>query len=309
MVGQDYAWCSSIVYFAQLVFQPLSIYALVVFPVNYWISFCFLGWGSTLMISSAARNFAGIAAFRFILGAFEASIAPSMLVVVAMFWTRREQPLRNNIWYSCNGIATIVGSIMSYGLGHAAEHSKLRPYQLIFLVCGAVAVFLSLPTFVIFPRHPTRARWLNDHDKYVALERIRLNNTGTQSHDFKMSQVRECLLDPKSWGFAAMIFCVSLVSGGIGAFGPLILKGFGLTSFQTILYNMIPGGIQIAANLISAFAVMKGKKKSPVLFVLALIPLAAAAAFKVIKHDTANRHKLLAVYFIVSFAVIIRRRR
>lgn len=51
---------------------------------------------------TAFRNFAGIAVFRFFMGGFEASIAPSMLVVVAMWWTRREQPLRNNIWYSCN---------------------------------------------------------------------------------------------------------------------------------------------------------------------------------------------------------------
>ena len=101
---------------------------------------------------SAMRSFAGIAVFRFIMGAFEASIAPSMLVVVAMWWTRREQPLRNNIWYSCNvcpdmparrpladrsakGLALILGSLISYGLGHAND-SHLKHYQIIFLVCG-----------------------------------------------------------------------------------------------------------------------------------------------------------------------------
>ena len=102
------------------------------------------------------RSFAGIAAFRFIMGAFEASIAPSMLIVVSMWWTRREQPLRNNIWYSMNvstslgqsrrisimlinlvyqGLATILGSLISYGLGHV-NNAHLKPYQVIFLVCG-----------------------------------------------------------------------------------------------------------------------------------------------------------------------------
>jgi hypothetical protein len=43
------------------------------------------------------------------------------------------------------------------------------------------AVALSIPTWFIFPAHPTKAKFLSDHDKYLALERIRLNNTGTQN--------------------------------------------------------------------------------------------------------------------------------
>jgi hypothetical protein len=57
---------------------------------------------------------------------------------------------------------------------------------------------------ILLPGHPTKARWLNDEQKYVSLERIRMNNTGTQSQDFKWNQVIECLLDPKSWGWVIM---------------------------------------------------------------------------------------------------------
>lgn len=100
------------------------------------------------------------------------------------------------------------------------------------------AIVLCIPTFFILPGHPTRAKWLTEEHKYIALERIRLNNTGSQSTHFKWPQVYECLKDPKAWLYAAIVFCVSLVSGGISAFGPLILQGFGLDPFQTILYNM-----------------------------------------------------------------------
>ncbi|ORY27751.1 major facilitator superfamily domain-containing protein [Naematelia encephala] len=296
--GTEYSWLSSIVYFAQLVCQPLSVYALVKFPVNRWICFCFCGWGTSLCIMTACRSFASIAAMRFILGGFEASIAPSMLVVVSMWWTRREQPLRNNIWYSAKGLATILGSLLSYGLGHAK--SSLYPYQLIFLVCGLIAVVLSFPTMYLFPSHPTRARWLSEEQKYVSLERIRLNNTGTQSTHFKWAQVRECLMDPKSWMWVVMIFCISLVSGGIGAFGPLILQGFGLNQFQTILYNMIPGGIGIAVNILSALAMQYSKLKSPTLLIAAAFPLAAAAALYALPRGIQYKHELLAVFFLLQ---------
>jgi MFS family permease len=187
---------------------------------------------SSRSLERSSRDLWSESADRFILGAFEASIAPSMLIIVSMWWTRREQPLRNNIWYSANGMATILGSLLSYGLAHA--HTKLYSYQLIFLICGVIAVVLSIPTMLILPRHPTRARWLTDEQKYIALERIRLNNTGTQNQHFKWTQVRECFTDPKSWMWVIMsesarcrwlrcadgvVFCISLVSGGIGAFG------------------------------------------------------------------------------------------
>ena len=67
--------------------------------------------------------------------------------------------------------------------------------------------------------------------------------------DFDWSQVRECLLDPKQWMYVICVFCVSLVSGGISAFGPVVLQGFGLDNYTTMLYNMIPGAIGIVANL------------------------------------------------------------
>ena len=116
----------------------------------------------------------------------------------------------------------------------------------ILTVSGLVCV---IPTIWLLPSHITTARFLTDEQKYLALERIRLNNTGTQNTTFKWSQVKECFLDVKQWMFVLCVFCVSLVSGGISAFGPLIIRGFGFDPFQSILFNMIPGAIGIVANI------------------------------------------------------------
>lgn len=101
---------------------------------------------------------------------------------------------------------------------------------------GLVSV---VPVFFFLPSHITTARFLSDEQKFLALERIRLNNTGTQNTTFKWSQVKECFLDLKQWGFVLMVFCVSFVSGGIGAFGPLIIRGFGFNPYQTILFKYV----------------------------------------------------------------------
>jgi len=74
LIGSQYSWLSSIVYVAQLVFQPLSSYAIVRLPVGKWVFINIFCWGIVVASSSAAKNFAGLVTARLLLGIFEASI-------------------------------------------------------------------------------------------------------------------------------------------------------------------------------------------------------------------------------------------
>lgn len=80
----------------------------------------------------------------------------------------------------------------------------------------------------------------------------------------------------------------------------LILAGFGLDQFQTILYNMIPGAIGIVSNIIAAYLVTITKRKMPVLLGVTIFPLAGAAALYALPRGTEWNRKLLAVYFILQ---------
>jgi len=50
----------------------------------------------------------------------------------------------------------------------------------------------------------TSARFLTDHEKAQAIERLRANQTGTGSNEFKWDQVLEALLEPKTWLFIGL---------------------------------------------------------------------------------------------------------
>lgn len=72
--GQDYSWLGSIVYIAQLVLQPVIAYFLVKLPTGKFAAVMVLCWGIVLSCMAAGRNFQGLLATRFFLGAFEASV-------------------------------------------------------------------------------------------------------------------------------------------------------------------------------------------------------------------------------------------
>lgn len=92
--GTQFSWLSSIVYVAQLVCQPLSSYALIVFPVKYWVMFNMISWSIVTACTSAAKNFSGLLTARLFLGIFEATILPSFVLITQMWWIRREQSYR-----------------------------------------------------------------------------------------------------------------------------------------------------------------------------------------------------------------------
>lgn len=108
-----------------------------------------LVWAIILVCHVAAKNFAGMMILRFVLGMFEAGISPAIMNITSMFYTRSEQPFRMCLFLAFNGMATMVGALLGYGLGHATNHS-LKAWQLIFLVIGVLnfawgIIFVSLP--------------------------------------------------------------------------------------------------------------------------------------------------------------------
>jgi hypothetical protein len=61
------------------------------------------------MTTPACHNFAGIADNRFLLGLVEAVVNPGFVLLMSMWYTAQEQPLRLEAYYCTNGIATKFG--------------------------------------------------------------------------------------------------------------------------------------------------------------------------------------------------------
>lgn len=62
-----------------------------------------------MMTTPACTSFAGIATNRFFLGAMEAVVNPGFVLLMSMWYTVKEQPLRLETYYCTNGIATMFG--------------------------------------------------------------------------------------------------------------------------------------------------------------------------------------------------------
>lgn len=77
------------------------------------------------MTTPACHNFAGIAVNRFLLGVTEAVVNPGFVIMMSIWYTSSEQPLRLETYYCTNGIATMFGGYVSVQVAKFVDSERL----------------------------------------------------------------------------------------------------------------------------------------------------------------------------------------
>ncbi|KAL4793112.1 major facilitator superfamily domain-containing protein [Aspergillus venezuelensis] len=298
LVGQEYSWLGSSIYLVQLVAQPLIAYILVKIRLAKFLAVMVFFWGISLACMTPAKTFGGLLACRVFLGVFEAGIPPAFIAITQMWYRRREQPMRLSSWYAMNGVVNMFGSLIAFGLGHI--DSSLAPYQIIFLFFGLITVAFSFVVLFFLPDSPMQSKFMSEEDKLIAIERLRMNQQGIETHEWKWAHVKEAFLDVKSFFWFALMFSISIPSGGITTFGPLIIESFGFDQLKTMLFNMPFGAIQLIATLGGAWLATRYKTKGGVVALLCLPAIAGCVMLLEIPRGDSHKGPLLAGYYIIS---------
>ncbi|KAF2134682.1 allantoin permease [Dothidotthia symphoricarpi CBS 119687] len=241
--GQRYSWVAAIFNFGYLFWALPANYLIQRLPVAKYTGTMIVIWSVLLCCHVVARNYAGILVLRFLLGMFEASISPAIMNIVSMFYTREEQPLRMCIFLSFNGMATMVGALLGYGLGHA-HGSSLKTWQLIFLVIGLLNFVWAWVFLWIMPDSPSTAKFLTHKQRIVAIDRIAGNMIGVKTKEFHKSQAIEALLDVKVHCLILIGLGCGVVNGGVSNFASSLIKGYGFSGIYTTLLQLPTGAFE-----------------------------------------------------------------
>ncbi|KAF2687832.1 MFS general substrate transporter [Lentithecium fluviatile CBS 122367] len=246
--GQDYSWLGSIFYFGYLLGQYPSGYLLQRLPIAKFLGFATLGWGIILLTTPACTSFAGMATNRFLLGLLEATVNPGFVLIMSMWYTSAEQPLRLESYYCTNGIATMFGGLIGYAVGHIT--TGLPRWMYLFLIFGATSTLMGVITLLVLPDLPTTARFLTEHQRIIAVERVAGNRQGVKNRHFKKYQAWQTLQDPKTWILFVMAVGAQIPNAALTSFSSLIIKSFGVDTLGT-QYLQIPGGAVQFLSLIA----------------------------------------------------------
>jgi MFS-type transporter involved in bile tolerance (Atg22 family) len=91
-----------------------------------------------------------------------------------------------------------------------------------------------------------------------------------------------------------------IASGGIGTFGNLIVKDFGYTNFNAILFNIPFGVIQVISTIGSAALATKLRRKGLVITCISVLPIVGTIIMLTVPRNGKTKGVLLFGYYLVS---------
>ncbi|KDQ29150.1 hypothetical protein PLEOSDRAFT_1063915 [Pleurotus ostreatus PC15] len=238
--GQQYAWLTTCVYIAILIWEFPTNRLLQRLPIAKYLAFNIAAWGVVLACTAACSNFTGLVIVRTLLGVFECVCQPAFVFLSTMWYTREEQALVIGSFYSMNGFQQCVGGLIAYGIAHI-NTAKLKNWQILFTILGCLTFVWGIFVAWYLPDSPMRARCFSPEDRLLLAERVRKNDTGIQNKDFKVPRLVEALKDLTVWAIVLISFTNALPTGGLGAFSNIILTEFGFSQLQTYLLAIAQG--------------------------------------------------------------------
>ncbi|KAH8895206.1 MFS general substrate transporter [Thozetella sp. PMI_491] len=269
-INQDqYAWFASMFYLAYLVAEyPWSALAQRTL-MGKVVAGCTIAWGVVLMATAAGNNFGSLGACRFLLGIFEAPITPCFMMIVGMWYVREEQPFRAGIFYSCNGIGSMIGGVLTYAIG---QIKTFPVWKAIFLMCGGITVLWGCVLMIFLPDSIIRAKRFSLQEKATLIARGRLGRTGILNRNIKFYQIKEALLDPQVWLLFLFTLCNEIINGGFSNFGKLIIKGLVQDPLQTTALGIPQGAFQVLWILSGTWFASRFRNSRTLVMMAYLVP-------------------------------------
>ncbi|KUL85747.1 hypothetical protein ZTR_08472 [Talaromyces verruculosus] len=247
LVGTQYAWVGSIFYFGYLFWSIPSGSILQKLPIAKTISVAMVLWGIILIGSGFVKTFSQLMACRFLLGLLEAPVMPGNMLILSMWYTRPEQSLRYGLMYT--GLSTCFTGSIGYAIGFI-KTDNFQIWQSFFWICGALTITYGLVIGIFLPDNPVKAKFINQREKAIAIDRVRVNQTGIENKTFKKEQFIEAFCDIRVWLMVLFNLWISIPNGGLTNFSPLIVSGLGYSAQRSSLLTIPNGVIQTASSYI-----------------------------------------------------------
>jgi hypothetical protein len=128
-----------------------------------------------------------------------------------------------------------------------------------------------------------------------------------KSSEVKGQQIKETLLDIRIWVLVIAIFCHNMTNSLQTTFMGIIIKGFGYSTYESVLLNIPPGIIMaITMIIVSVFLSTKwGQQKRIICIIICYLPgiLSTVILYvSPVKDSTKNLH-LFAIFIVPIVAV------
>ncbi|CAG8038550.1 unnamed protein product [Penicillium salamii] len=300
--GEQYQTSVSILFVGYLLMQVPSNMILNKFgKPSIYLPGCMLAWGILSTCTAATKSYGGLLACRFILGFVEAAYFPGCLYLLSAWYTRKELVKRTAFLYSGSLISGAFSGLIAAGITNGLSGARgISAWRWLFIIEGAITIFVALISIFIIPDLPRTTSWLTDDEKALAAwrqtEDIGEEDWVDSEQQSMFHGAKLAFKDYKVWLLLGTIYgCTA--SGAVTTFFPIVMSGLGKDSVTTLLLTTPPYLIGTIVVLIAAWHADKTGERY---LHIALPPILAIACFIIAVTTTSFAPRYVAMCLMIG---------
>jgi MFS family permease len=163
---------------------------------------------------AATRNFGGVFALRFFLGAVESAFFPLVIFYLTTFYRRGELARRLAIFYAASNVANAFSGLLAFGVFQIKSDLVDHPWRWLFIIEGALTVTSAIFVFFYLPKSAAEARFLDENEKALAYHRIQVDSSSIVNEAFNLRDSLRIFRRPSTYGFLMIeIACTYWIYG------------------------------------------------------------------------------------------------
>ncbi|QKJ87528.1 MFS transporter [Paramixta manurensis] len=220
-------------------------------------------WGLCATATGLVHSVPILIALRFILGVVEAVVMPSLLILTARWFSKKERSKANTIFLLGNPITILWMSILS---GYLIDNWGWRH---MFIVQGVPAIAWAIAWYLLIRDHPSEVSWLSEDEKAAIASTLqREQEDKPEMAGYGMVFRSSNVLKLSGW-----LFLQSIGYYGFLMWLPSIIRASSSSMSHTGWLASLPYGLAVIFMLIAGW--LSDKLQNRTLFIVWPIALAA----------------------------------
>ncbi|KAK7538340.1 major facilitator superfamily transporter [Phyllosticta citribraziliensis] len=177
------------------------MFLLTYIPMHWLIPFLDVAWGVFTLLQYRVTGYAELAAYRFLIGWFEAAFFPAMHYLFGSWYRGHEIARRGGIFYVGLSLGTLTAGFIQAGASARLDGVHgLAGWRWMYIICALITIPIGILGYFVIPGTPEQPNRLVLKKKNIDLAVERLKRAGHTSHGkFKLSSMKRVLLSRQFW--------------------------------------------------------------------------------------------------------------
>lgn len=267
-------------FIAYFLFEVPSNVLMQKYGPRMWFVRILVTWGIITMAMALTQGPASFYVLRFLLGVAEAGFYPGVIFYLTTWFPHRHRTKATGTFVISAPLAFLLMSPLA-GWLLGVSGLGMVGWQWLFVVVGAAAVVMAIPTWKFLPEGPRAVSWLS-RDEVEWIENELENDKRERGQEDGKNPLRT-LLDKRVLTFALLFFPSTVGVYGLSFWLPQVVDKFSTSTMQTGLLTDIPYVFALIGVLVTSRWAAKRFTDNwvplAVLFVGAGLGMGASAVF------------------------------